>query len=165
MIYIYNSTTQSSQLLEYSLKKELHGYEYNFIYCRNRFGKPYLKNFKNLYFNISHSNNITVCCIDTKEVGIDIEMIRPLNKFALKKVLSCSEKLQLYKSERKDEMFFKFWTLKESFVKNIGQGISYPLKSVEFEFDKSGKIQCSLKGFYFNQYILWNKFIISVCRR
>ena len=41
-------------------------------------GKPYAKNLT-VEFNISHSDDMVVCAIDSKPIGIDIEKIRPIN--------------------------------------------------------------------------------------
>ena len=65
--------------------------------------------------------------------------------------------------DKKSELFFRLWTLKEAYVKAIGVGISYPMNTVEFSFD-SGRIITNIKDCRFRQYIVGNReFIVSVC--
>lgn len=40
---------------------------------RNKYGKPYIKDVENFYFNITHSGNYVVIGVSKKEIGIDIE--------------------------------------------------------------------------------------------
>ena len=42
----------------------------------NPFGKPYFKD-TNIFFNISHSNNLVACAVSTQNIGIDIEKVAP----------------------------------------------------------------------------------------
>ncbi|MDY6426445.1 MAG: 4'-phosphopantetheinyl transferase superfamily protein, partial [Bacteroidales bacterium] len=55
-----------------------------------------------------------------------------------------SEEYDLIKSQKTDElqtkMFFRIWTLKESFVKCIGTGLSTPLNEFSIIPDWHGKI-------------------------
>ena len=68
-------------------------------------GKPFLKN-NELYFSISHSQNIVVACFDTAPCGIDIEFIKKRDLLKLSKHYNIEFKTQ-------DE-FYKFWTIKEA---------------------------------------------------
>src|SRR5690554_797379 len=45
----------------------------------NNYGKPYLKDWDEFHFNISHSGKWVVCAISNKPVGIDVERIKDLN--------------------------------------------------------------------------------------
>lgn len=39
----------------------------------NKYGKPYLMNRENVYFNISHSHEYVTLCYSSTDIGIDIE--------------------------------------------------------------------------------------------
>lgn len=78
-------------------------------YTKN--GKPYFDN--NLYFSISHKDNITVLIINNSEVGIDIEKIKDYDKAILKYFFT--EEEQEYIKTNKD--FYEIYTLKESYIK------------------------------------------------
>jgi 4'-phosphopantetheinyl transferase len=90
----------------------------------NDFGKPFLENYSDLHFNISHSNNLIICAVSKKNIGVDIEYIKhiPLNSF-VNKFFTLSEWEYIHNSENKHNSFFELWTLKESYVKYIGSGL------------------------------------------
>lgn len=131
--------------------------------CFNRYGKPYLKNHENIFFNISHCKELAACIVENSEVGIDVENIRQWRPGVAKRVFSDREMELLNNSENKSELFFRIWTLKESFVKAIGVGISYPMKTCEFITLKDNIKAYGCDGYSFSQIILNNKFICSVC--
>lgn len=133
----------------------------NFSY--NDYGKPYLKSNPDIFFNISHCHEMAVCTICNSEVGIDVENIRTYHPRVVKRVFSAKETAILENSANKDEMFFRIWTLKESFVKAIGIGISYPMKSCEFLINENSFDVNGCDGYSFSQIILNNKFVCSLC--
>lgn len=135
----------------------------NAVIEKGKYGKPYLKEYPDIHYNISHSNGITACYVGKFEAGIDVEPIREYRPNVVKRAFSCSEQSLIEKSENKNLTFFRLWTLKESYVKAIGIGISYPLKSVEFDFS-NGKIISPFNNCVFNQYILGEKYVVSLCR-
>lgn len=152
-----------SWLKDYFLKLGINYCEGEIVF--NCYGKPYLKKHKDLFFNISHCHELGVCIVDNHEVGIDAENIRPWRPRVAKRVFSDREMQLFKKAENKDEFFFRLWTLKESFVKAIGIGISYPMKSCEFLIydDHIESYGCEEYSFY--QVILNDKFICSVCKK
>lgn len=129
----------------------------------NRYGKPYLKNYENIFFNLSHCHELAVCAIESCEVGIDAENIRKWHPNVCKRVFSDRETELLMHSENKNEFFFRLWTLKESFVKAIGVGISYPMKKCEFIIDSNSIKAYGCDGYSFSQIILNDKYVCSVC--
>lgn len=127
-------------LLRYGLKKHysLSGSQIEFEW--NEFGKPSLKNQKELYFNISHSGNWVICAISNDSVGVDVEQINPKNLDIAKRFYAKDEYEQLLKSEKKDELFIWYWTLKESYVKAVGKGMTIDFSSISFS-EENGEIQ------------------------
>lgn len=123
------------------------------------YGKPYLRDYPGIYFNISHTKGLVVCAISDHNTGIDVELVRPYQKRLAQRVLSKQEQQKL----EGDFSFFQYWTLKESYVKTIGTGLAVPLKEVEFRWDSHGEIVCSKKGFHFYQSSLWNRYLLSIC--
>lgn len=99
--------------------------KYDIDYYYDESGKLRVKN-NSFYISISHSDNITALAIADKEVGVDIEKItyreRVINHM-------CNHKEK--KLIKTDMDFTIMWTKKESYVKYLGQGISYGLKNVD----------------------------------
>lgn len=130
-----------------------------------KMGKPYLADRPDVRFNLSHADGIAACVVSDRECGIDCEKIRQFRPNVVKRAFSHKEKLMLDEAppEEKDTLFFRLWTLKESYVKAIGTGISFPLEKAEFSFD-GGRISCSLPDCSFRQFIVGDgKFVVSVC--
>lgn len=153
------------ELLAYGLQQEYQISKEMILLEKGNYGKPYLKEYPELFFNITHCKEMAACGITTKNIGIDIEGIRKFSSEILKKVLTEKEKKQLEDSEQKEEMFFRFWTLKESFIKAIGKGLSFPLQDISFQLPKTyeGDIESNQKGYSFYQRRIDARFILSIC--
>lgn len=99
----------------------------------NQYGKPFLKNIPNLYFNISHTNDednlYLVLVIDNEEVGIDIELIKTRKDSLIRYCTNDLEYQSIINSHNKDKEFTRLWTKKESYLKCIGTGITKDLKN------------------------------------
>jgi len=108
-------------------------------------GKPFLKlppQNCDLRFNLSHSGNLVVLALaHGREVGIDIELIKPpenLTDLAMR-VFSPAElaRWQPLPAARQPAAFFTSWTRKEAWLKCIGQGLIDDLSAIEiFTEDK-----------------------------
>ena len=98
---------------------------------KNKFGKPYLREYKNLFFNISHSGDMTVVAVSNNEVGVDIELIRAANIDSIIKRFHESEIKYIISHHGEDRIkaFFLVWTLKESYLKALGVGLTKELNS------------------------------------
>jgi 4'-phosphopantetheinyl transferase len=104
-----------------------------FVY--NEYGKPDLSADQNrgaLSFNLSHSNGMALYAVaQRRRVGVDIEHIR--EDFATLEVAERFfskdefETLKAAPIDRRVEAFFNCWSRKESYIKAIGMGVSYPL--------------------------------------
>ena len=105
----------------------------NFSY--NEHGKPALLD-DDLQINFSHAKSAVVAGFSKHPIGVDVEFIREkYPKIVCKRVFTAAEIQQIETAKNPTLMFFKFWTLKESFVKCLGQGLSFPLKTVEFRLN------------------------------
>jgi len=121
----YIRSILSSALLYYALNKN--GIDKkDIIIEKSPMGKPFLKNSKNIDFNITHSGNWVACAIDTNNIGIDIEQIKDINLTDFEEILSTEETDYINGSQ---ENFYQIWTLKESYIKALGVGVYKPLSS------------------------------------
>ncbi|MGX5439993.1 4'-phosphopantetheinyl transferase family protein [Bacillus thuringiensis] len=108
------------------------------IWGKNQYGKPYLKGYPKYYFNISHSGDFVVCAIDNNPVGIDIEKIKQIEYEEIAKGFFCDSEYAYIKQgdfNHQLRKFYEVWTLKESFIKCCGSGLSMSLKSFSIEID------------------------------
>lgn len=103
----------------------------------NRYGKPYLKAYKDIYYNVSHCNGAVAVCISCGEIGIDIEDIKLFKLSVADKICTVDEKKYIISNECSNESFFRIWTLKEAYMKAIGMGFAYSPKNVSFEIDNN----------------------------
>ncbi len=126
-LYIEEDTT-SELILAHALKDYANIDQYDIEY--NEYGKPYLKNINNVYFNISNTSNINVCVVSDKEIGVDIESPKYVSGI-FNMVFTKKEQEIVRMSDNKELDFIKIWTVKESYVKLLGVGISFGLKSVD----------------------------------
>ena len=134
-------------------------------------GKPFLSDFSEIHFNISHAGDYAVCAVSDRPVGCDIERIKPYRTQLSERVLSHEEKLLL--SEQKEEsgmetVFFRFWTLKESFLKALGCGISVPLPSVSFDLTgETPVVSQTITGddYFFHEYEDLPGYRCSLCKK
>ena len=134
---------------------------------KNDMGKPSLAEYPELHYNLSHANGIAACIVSGSECGIDCEQVRSFRPNVMKRAFSASEHelVENAADSERDLMFFRLWTLKESYVKALGIGISYPLGTAEFSFDGS-RIVTPIEGYSFRQYILKNgSYVVSVCEK
>jgi 4'-phosphopantetheinyl transferase len=92
-------------------------------------GKPYLVDYPDLAFNLSHSADSMMIALGRQcRLGIDIESCKPRGNLAglVDKCFADEEAAywnQLPESE-KTEAFYRFWTRKEALVKASGHGIA-----------------------------------------
>ena len=101
---------------------------------RNEAGKPYIEEC-NIYFNISHAGDFVVCAFCEQPVGIDIEEIKEIDLEIAKRFFCKSEYEDLMEQKEVDRLnyFYSLWTLKESYIKWLGMGLSIPLDSFCFK--------------------------------
>lgn len=92
-------------------------------------GKPYLKEYPGIFFNISHCRKGIACAVCDCPVGIDIEEIQSGAQIR-DLVLNREEKEAVEMSEEPEVEFTRLWTRKESFLKLIGEGIRDDMRNV-----------------------------------
>ncbi|OOM73640.1 4'-phosphopantetheinyl transferase sfp [Clostridium puniceum] len=114
------------------------------MFNKNEFGKPYLKDYENFNFNISHSGEFVVCAIDDKPVGIDVEQIKPIEYKEIAEGFFLNNEIEyIMKADLDSQLkkFYEIWTLKESYIKCCGTGLSMPLKEFLIDFDRHNNIR------------------------
>lgn len=87
-------------------------------------GKPYLRDYPNAQFNISHSGQFVACAVSDRPIGVDIQEIVPYRRDVAKRVFDQKVLLQIESSPDPSAEFTKFWTQKEAYLKMLGIGLS-----------------------------------------
>jgi 4'-phosphopantetheinyl transferase len=116
----------------------------------NDYGKPSIvpehSLARSIEFNLSHTAGLVVLAVACDRVlGVDVENVRAREIdievadrfFAAVEVAA----LRATPSEEQQQRFFDFWTLKESYIKARGLGLSIPLASFAFCIENPGQVQ------------------------
>lgn len=131
-------------ILRYLLAR-FHGlHKGDFSLLRNEHGKPYLVGVAGIYYNISHSGDYIVCALSDSEVGVDIER-RTVSRMAVARRFFHPEEivcLERCTGEKQRELFFNYWSVKESYLKYTGSGLSRSLSSFSVDFPKDQIVLC-----------------------
>ena len=134
----------------------------------SEFGKPELINYPNFHFNISHSGDWVVCAIHSSKIGVDVEAILNIDYTGFENIFLNDEYMKIINHSSPHDLFFEYWTLKESFVKCIGKGLNEPLNSFGLKFSETIPIlidsnEIPISGFFFKQYFLSDNYKTAVC--
>ncbi|NFA43456.1 4'-phosphopantetheinyl transferase superfamily protein [Clostridium botulinum] len=125
---------------------------------KNKYGKPYLREHPQFNFNISHSGDFIICAVDNKPIGIDIEEKKNIDyKKIARKFFTVSEFSYIVNQNLDFQLskFYEIWTLKESYIKCCGKGLSIPLNSFSVDIDQSNNIKVIANNEYM-EYTLKN---------
>ncbi len=119
-------------LLSYALSDQVTPPPDDFTIQKNEHGKPYIKEFSDFNFNLSHSGSYVVIGYGSSPIGIDVEEIRT-DKDLKKVALRYFTKSELSYVEEKDfeDRFFEIWTGKESYLKYLGTGLSKDMNTLD----------------------------------
>lgn len=127
-------------------------------------GKPYLTDYPEVHFNLSHSGDWVVVAVSNEFVGIDVEKRVPTDKCKdiAKRFFHPEEimDLDLYKDAMLGWRFLHYWTCKEAYVKYLGTGLRTPLNQfcVEEEFGRVKGTQVTLQT-----EVLDEEYVFAIC--
>lgn len=94
---------------------------------------------ENLEFNLSHSGKYVLCSVGPagEKAGCDIETIKEFRE-ALAKRFFCPEEYEYMMAQDEEmrcETFYRYWVLKESFMKATRQGMAMGLDTFSINLD------------------------------
>ncbi|MBR4342501.1 MAG: 4'-phosphopantetheinyl transferase superfamily protein [Lachnospiraceae bacterium] len=131
--------------------------EKNSTYLLGKNGKPYIEGHPELCFNISHSGDRVMCAFADVPVGCDVEFVEEGKKQTdsiAKRFFTENERRLIETQKSDDGIFYTIWTLKESYVKCIGEGLQCPFDSFSV-VDDNGNIalsgDCGIELFSFKE--------------
>jgi 4'-phosphopantetheinyl transferase len=129
-------------------------------------GKPYIDHLSGGDISISHSNRWIACTFNPSgKVGVDIEEIRDVD-FTIAMEFLSSKEADYFRAftSKKEKLItlFKFWTLKESFIKASGTGmLNVSLSSIEFDLSGDPVLKSQAKSS--EQYAFYQELYQSYC--
>lgn len=122
----------SELLVRYIVCRELQISNDKIKFLHGKHGKPYIIDFPNFHYNISHTHSAIAAAFSDSPVGIDIEKIRIAETEIAKRFFAETEIKYVFDNYTEiDIHFFDIWTKKESYVKYTGYGLSTPLNSFD----------------------------------
>jgi len=131
----------SRLILKNLLAYNLNSIPKDILLTRNEYGKPYLTDAEQLKFNITHSRSFVACAATLEhEIGIDVEEeSRDITGVA--KSFFCEAEtayLMSIAQHLRNSEACRLWTMKESYVKALGKGMTVPFDSFNVLGDKYG---------------------------
>lgn len=98
------------------------------VYAEN--GKPFLANYPDVHFNMSHCRNAVAVALHDAPVGIDVESRRSVSRAVVERVC-CRQELSVIDAAVDPEMeFLRLWTQKEALLKCTGVGIRDNMRDI-----------------------------------
>lgn len=136
-------------------------------FCYGENGKPYIDGRDDVFFSLSHSGDTVMCAVSSKEVGCDVQTITDIDLRVAER-FSRAEREAITAEPTPDkqrDLFFRLWTLKESFLKATGLGLSLPLPrfTIAIHDDISVTQDISTDTFYFKEYSVFDNCRFAVC--
>lgn len=136
----------------------------------SNYGKPFCKGHEYLHFNISHSGEWIVCAMDVSPVGIDVELIAPIDIEVAEQYFSKEEYelLAALSGDEQTRFFYHLWTCKESYLKLNGMGLSAPLDAFTISISDEKHVSVSdntgtLNEILLKQYDIDPAYKMAVC--
>ena len=88
-------------------------------------GKPFLRDYPYIHFNLSHCSRAALCVVSDVPVGCDVETVqKTLDMDLCNHCCSPLELQEILSSTHPEQAFCALWTRKEAFLKWTGEGLT-----------------------------------------
>jgi 4'-phosphopantetheinyl transferase len=149
-------------------------------FSANPYGRPEIINpaarRMGLRFNLSHTPELIALavCVN-RSLGVDVEnvLLHETSLELAERYLSKDEAAALaaLPAALRRERFFEYWTLKESYIKAMGMGLSLPLDQFSFHLSDDDSVSLTVHGsstglpcpWQFWQYRLRDHYVLALC--
>ena len=119
---------------------------------RTSMGKPFFAHVSEKQFNLSHSGHLALCALDSASVGVDIQLVKFWRPTLPRRVCSQGELTWLEAQEDFWRSFTALWAMKESRVKQSGQGLLGSIAAISVPLPQAGETLCAHQGLWFRLY-------------
>lgn len=128
-------------------------------------GKLYLPGENNFFFSLSHSGEYAACVVSDVPVGVDIQQKRETKANIARRFFQCQEaqRIESEPEEKQADLFFRYWTGKESYLKLKGLGIRGGLDSFFVDLEEKKIVDnYNQQEIYLKEYKCLEDYYISV---
>ena len=123
----------------------------DWTFVTNKYGRPEVAGpveHQSLRFNLSHTRGLVACALNwRRDVGVDVENLERIEGSldVARRFFAASEVADLSRVAECDRRrtFFDYWTLKESYIKARGMGLSLPLRQFAFDLAREDAVSIS----------------------
>lgn len=133
-------------LLDYALRAE--GFPAIDTVTLGPYGQPLTEGF---YFSLSHCRGLAVCALSYGPVGVDAEPLRQFSPALCRRVFTANEIKRAEGAPFPHSYLTGLWTLKESYLKALGTGLSISPASFSFNILPCGQVE-GPSGFSYRLY-------------
>jgi len=127
-------------------------------------GRPSVAAHPEVHVSISHCEGAVLVAASSARIGVDVEWLRPLDHFALMRMLNLAEIDRVLRSPDPDREFFRYWTLKESYLKAIGTGLGYALKELDVDVAPDGTASVGRPRAWVGLEERFEGYVLAFCR-
>jgi 4'-phosphopantetheinyl transferase len=114
----------------------------------DQYERPFQRQKERVDFNIAHSGNWIVCgACDSGRIGVDVERVHPIEMDIAKQYFATKEVAFLLEQPQDERLhcFYRFWTLKEAYIKAKGSTFLIPLDQFWFDLQNESNPSFHLK--------------------
>lgn len=142
-----------------------------FEFAYEKEGKPYLVRYPKLHFNLSHSGDYVCCAVGSTPVGTDIQKITKVKEGLARRFFTDKDNQNLAScsGEDREKLFFRMWSIKESYMKLTGRGMAEGLNTFEIDWQRNLILEKSTDMSeavaYFQEYGSLSQYCFCVCTK
>lgn len=142
---------------------------HDFTMATTQNAKPCLLHYPDVHFNLSHSGTKVMCAVSDAEIGCDVEEVNEISMEIARRFFFAEEYAALMHctgDESRQDLFFRYWTLKESFMKATGLGFRLSLDQFCILLDGSMiavRQSVDTRSYYFREFSLDDGYKYAVC--
>lgn len=130
-------------------------------------GKPYICEYPELFFSISHSENLAICSFSSREIGVDVEKRVPIDLEIARQFFYGAEYQDIIASDDPLNTFFDYWVLKESYMKATGMGFKLSLDAFRIVLEDEIRVYVDniLMPYGFYNTTVFENYKLAICTK